>query len=197
MNTMKQCTKCKEVKPLTDFYKSKSNKDGYQYCCKDCQEQYDRAYYQANRLREINSSRRWNFANKDRKRLNDMIYYHSNKERINRLARQRRLIDVKNIKTIRKRIRARDNYICQICGIEQTHRTLDVHHITRFYSPDQVEESSAFTNLITLCRSCHRLIEHDKSMIPFLQKKALLNERNFSLNNQQNQSLKYDRLFLY
>jgi hypothetical protein len=33
---MKECTKCKEVKPLTDFYKNKANKDGRGSYCKPC-----------------------------------------------------------------------------------------------------------------------------------------------------------------
>ena len=33
---MKKCTKCEELKPLTDFHKNKKNKDGYVYHCKAC-----------------------------------------------------------------------------------------------------------------------------------------------------------------
>ena len=32
----KQCTKCKEFKPFTEFYKHKSTKDGYHTYCKPC-----------------------------------------------------------------------------------------------------------------------------------------------------------------
>ena len=33
---MKTCTKCKTVKPLTDFWKDKTRKDGFDYTCKLC-----------------------------------------------------------------------------------------------------------------------------------------------------------------
>lgn len=33
---MKSCTKCREMKPLTDFYTNKNTKDGRQSCCKKC-----------------------------------------------------------------------------------------------------------------------------------------------------------------
>ncbi len=33
---MKECRRCKEVKPLTDFYKNKANKDGLGTYCKPC-----------------------------------------------------------------------------------------------------------------------------------------------------------------
>ena len=33
---MKQCSKCKETKPFSDFYKKKRNKDGCNSRCKQC-----------------------------------------------------------------------------------------------------------------------------------------------------------------
>ncbi len=34
--TMKKCSMCKEIKPLVEFHKSRSNTDGRQYYCKVC-----------------------------------------------------------------------------------------------------------------------------------------------------------------
>ena len=39
----KKCPKCRVVKPIVEFSKNKSKKDGYQYHCKECS-----AKYQAN-----------------------------------------------------------------------------------------------------------------------------------------------------
>ena len=52
---------------------------------------------------------------------------------------------------LRKSIRKRDNYQCQICNKTQEEEgiALQVHHID--YNKENNEES----NLITLCRSCH------------------------------------------
>ena len=33
---MKQCSKCKQGKPLSEFYRQKKNKDGLYYSCKSC-----------------------------------------------------------------------------------------------------------------------------------------------------------------
>jgi hypothetical protein len=33
---MKQCSKCKETKPTTEFYKNRSRRDGLQGRCRDC-----------------------------------------------------------------------------------------------------------------------------------------------------------------
>lgn len=32
----KRCTKCKIIKPVTEFYRNRSTKDGYNFNCKDC-----------------------------------------------------------------------------------------------------------------------------------------------------------------
>lgn len=32
----KMCTKCKTVKPVTEFYKNRNSKDGYAWNCKQC-----------------------------------------------------------------------------------------------------------------------------------------------------------------
>lgn len=43
-NIMKQCTKCKQIKPFDDFYKNKSTIDGYQSWCKECKKSIDQTY---------------------------------------------------------------------------------------------------------------------------------------------------------
>lgn len=49
----KKCTKCDEIKPLSEFYKCKSNRDGLQFICKYCKsilnkdpkkKEYDKKY---------------------------------------------------------------------------------------------------------------------------------------------------------
>ena len=52
---------------------------------------------------------------------------------------------------LKERIRHRDGYRCQWCGRIQEERgkKLDVHHI------DYDKKNCDFTNLISLCRSCH------------------------------------------
>jgi len=51
--------------------------------------------------------------------------------------------------TLKRSIRERDNYACQICGKEQGDKAFCVHHI------DYVKKNCDPNNLITLCRSCH------------------------------------------
>ncbi len=101
---MKQCTKCKEVKELTEFAKQTSNKNGLQSKCKDCDKAYyqvnkdkikayKQAYYQVNKdkakaYREENKDRKaaWNKTyykiNKDKRRAYNKAYREANKDKI-------------------------------------------------------------------------------------------------------------------
>lgn len=51
--------------------------------------------------------------------------------------------------TLRRSIRERDHYICQLCEKQQSDKVFPVHHI------DYDKKNSSPENLITLCRSCH------------------------------------------
>lgn len=52
-------------------------------------------------------------------------------------------------KTLRRSIRERDKYTCQLCGELQSDITFSVHHI------DYDKKNCDPNNLITLCKSCH------------------------------------------
>ena len=54
-------------------------------------------------------------------------------------------------KQLKEKIRVRDNFICQLCGVPELelNKRLDIHHI------DHNKENCNEDNLICLCRSCH------------------------------------------
>ncbi len=52
--------------------------------------------------------------------------------------------------TLRRAIRERDFYTCQICKEPQGDKAFDVHHI------DYDKKNCNSDNLVTLCRSCHQ-----------------------------------------
>lgn len=64
-----------------------------------------------------------------------------------------------NWKSQRKRARARDNNICQLCGkTKEQNRGLnmDVHHVIPFKMFESYKRANNINNLISLCISCHR-----------------------------------------
>jgi DEAD/DEAH box helicase domain-containing protein len=70
----------------------------------------------------------------------------------------------------RNRARTRDGYRCRHCGLpERAERAHDVHHIQPFRTFGYIRgknnhylEANQLTNLVTLCRSCHRRVEVDR-----------------------------------
>jgi Autographiviridae endonuclease VII len=61
--TEKQCTKCRGMKPLAEFYLHK--KHGTQYWCRDCAKE---------------CARDWRLAHPERARANGRAHYHGNKD---------------------------------------------------------------------------------------------------------------------
>lgn len=46
---MKRCSKCKELKSLTEFHKSRTERLGLRSICKNCHKEYNRLYNKNNR----------------------------------------------------------------------------------------------------------------------------------------------------
>lgn len=63
--------------------------------------------------------------------------------------------------SLRERVRARDGYKCQVCGLPESRRQHDVHHKIPFRAFASREEANRLENLITLCPSCHRKVEEN------------------------------------
>tara|TARA_R110000782_G_C14565636_1_gene386720 strand:+ start:48 stop:611 length:564 start_codon:yes stop_codon:yes gene_type:complete len=76
---MKICAKCKEEKEFTEFYKNKTNKDGYFGHCKDCHNKTGREYskkYRKNNKEQIKEKRIINYP-----RTRNLVNIYINKRR--------------------------------------------------------------------------------------------------------------------
>ena len=60
---------------------------------------------------------------------------------------------------LRNEVRKRDNYQCQVCGLPESVRSHDVHHITPFRYFQSHQYANRLENLVTLCPRCHRRAE--------------------------------------
>src|SRR5688572_7678099 len=81
----KRCSRCKTVKPVDHFGKSKARKDGLHEQCKACR----KLYYQANREREIARMAAWVKANPEKAAEHGRNWRTQNRERYLQLARDR------------------------------------------------------------------------------------------------------------
>lgn len=64
MNT-KQCAKCKNQLPLTDFYKNSKGNDGHQSWCKKCAKDNRIQRYKDNREQEVARNKEWEINRKE------------------------------------------------------------------------------------------------------------------------------------
>lgn len=56
----------------------------------------------------------------------------------------------------------RDRGECQVCGVEDSeYKTLEVHHKIPVDKFDESKDAHYMENLITLCKSCHRIAEYN------------------------------------
>lgn len=78
--TEKKCTKCGEIKPLSEFHKRKASKDGLRYACKPCTIANTTGYKKANRDRVNESRRDWHSRNKDVANGYCKNYYSKNRD---------------------------------------------------------------------------------------------------------------------
>lgn len=88
----KACTKCKAIKPVSDFYPSKTLKSGYRSRCKACEleggAEKAKAWYEANKERAAEARKRWARENKERVRDVRRLYVSREKERIAEIKRR-------------------------------------------------------------------------------------------------------------
>jgi hypothetical protein len=78
----KNCTKCKENKNSSEFYKRKSSKDGLSFSCKKCQLEQKKIYHSINKDKENEKSRLYYELNKEEELKKRKKYYQENKENI-------------------------------------------------------------------------------------------------------------------
>tara|TARA_R100001244_G_scaffold117205_1_gene87198 strand:- start:287 stop:559 length:273 start_codon:yes stop_codon:yes gene_type:complete len=72
---VKICTKCKEPKALGAFRKQSSTKDGLKYCCKGCDDEAAKKYYQKNKNKIITNVTQWQKNNPNKVKDYKKSYY--------------------------------------------------------------------------------------------------------------------------
>lgn len=94
---MKSCSKCKQLRPFSDFSPDKRNRDGFQSCCKPCYrlsrkefaaknpkkiKAWRDATYERNRDSILEKNAKWRFENKERVAATRAIWLQRNADRM-------------------------------------------------------------------------------------------------------------------
>ena len=77
----KKCSHCHEIKPITEYYKRKSKKDGYEYQCKKCES--------TRRIKRYNKYKEKELDYQHKRYINNPEYF-SNYQKNNRLKNEKR-----------------------------------------------------------------------------------------------------------
>lgn len=56
----------------------------------------------------------------------------------------------------KKAVRIRDNFVCQLCGLEQDNEELSIHHI-------HYDKNNCYPDVVSLCRPCHMKVNYNRS----------------------------------
>jgi|SaaInlV_100m_DNA_2_1039680.scaffolds.fasta_scaffold22548_2 hypothetical protein len=158
---MKPCTKCKLIKPLSDFGINKTKRDGHTFICKCCKSIKDKEYYNLNKSKKQQTNKVWYSNNRERKLELDKKYRESNKEYIrekHRLYAQKLRTNNywrfnKEYYTWVQSVYKRDNYTCQDCGA--CNCKVNAHHIKEGHGFPELRYD--VDNGVCLCVKCHRL----------------------------------------
>lgn len=150
---MKMCKTCKEVKPISDFYKHKDTKDGCFPECKEC---------------NIKRANAWQKANWDKKLENDRKFWHRHRDKL--IIESKKDRDIREYSGNRYKTLERDGYKCVNCGmsweqhLEIYNSELNVDHI------DRDRKNNSLDNLQTLCLVCHGKKHSEEGSVGWFKK---------------------------
>lgn len=77
----KTCTRCKEPRDLSSFWKLARSRDGLASECKPCQKERNKAFYQANQDRERARAQEWRLKNPERAAAVTAVWRANNEDR--------------------------------------------------------------------------------------------------------------------
>lgn len=161
---MKHCPKCATDKPLSDFYKNKSRKDGHMGYCKECHKLADKSWklsdrnnylqvkksqYENNKEKHTEGVYRWRKNNPDKMAAIYTRYSQNNKEKVY-LKNNKRRVRVKDATFVilDKEIKRLYSGNCIHCGATEN-TTMD--HLI----PVSRGGRHSIGNLVPMCKSCN------------------------------------------
>lgn len=152
----KQCAHCLKIKPLAEFNKNKSRRDGYQHLCKTCARQ-SRLKYEAQHPESVKEARR-KYSSSKKGIKTTKLYANSGRGKLLRKERDQRRRSrnpeknrartMVNWAISQGKIPPANTLICFECGIRQA----DQYHHRNGYSKEH------YLDVIPVCLSCHKAV---------------------------------------
>lgn len=143
MLVIRNCERCGK-----EYRRKPSHVEGSHFCSHSCRAK-SRKHTEEDK-RKISEALKGNKWNLGKKRTEEHLEKMRGKNNANwRDGASHTPYSVDWTSTLRRSIRERDRYICQICNEEQGDKAMSVHHI------DYNKINCDPCNLITLCHSCH------------------------------------------
>ena len=115
------CSKCHEQKPIEQFSRDLRRRDGYVSACKSCCALSAKRWYQANKVKALETSSKWRSLNKLRERETAAAYRKNNAESF-RIKNRNRRAAIANVggrlsKGIEEKLYKLQQGKCTCCGI--------------------------------------------------------------------------------
>lgn len=151
----KQCYKCKRIKPIVEFYKQKSQKDGFKSHCKICSETWTIQYRKTEKgMKAVRFTMRKYRKSEKGKAYQKQYYQTEKRKEVSRLANKKyrqnnpEKIQAQNAVQYAMKI---GNLLCArnfqcFCGKQAQH----YHHSS--YAPEH------WLDVIAVCIPCHRKV---------------------------------------
>ena len=157
---MKKCSKCQTAKPLTEFNKTKTNKDGLSYLCKDCNKDTAKAYRERNHKRY--------YENQKAKRSEENVFISQHLYNLKTRASKKGLEVTVTQEFLLELLQA-SNYKCSVTGLTMNLETHPRKKANPFKaSLDRVDSSKGYTeeNVQWVCWSVNQM-KSDKTKEEF------------------------------
>lgn len=121
INDTKRCSICQEFKPVSEFWKCKTFKDGLLYRCKPCERILRKDWVSKNKEKIKEGHRLWYKKNKKRLSIKSKEWYHRFKDKISISNKER-------YRALKLEIFKAYGHKCECCG-ESTYEFLSIDHI--------------------------------------------------------------------
>jgi len=132
VDTHKKCSKCKNVKKISEFRKDKTRPDGYQYVCKQCNIPYYKQYHINNKNEICKKNKQYYLANKILINKKAKQYHKKNRNKNNKRTREYYVTHKKETRTTKRKYERYETPL----KVEKTYKDRYHYHLKSHFSPN-------------------------------------------------------------